>query len=134
MILGSPEDNISFGNFALRVGIGVFTGLQLATVSKLLDSEHAALFPEFRALFTLTQTRLIRSPILQASFISLLMSLKDKKEVLKSTDERILLSTKYKVTLSLSNFSLSFVGPLKCSRISLALSIILLMLKCRVEN
>jgi hypothetical protein len=63
--LGSPENflSVSFGNFALIVGVDVFAGLLIVADSVLLEDRLAALFTGFKALFILTHTRLIDSPI-----------------------------------------------------------------------
>jgi hypothetical protein len=121
--LGSPDNflNVSFGNFALIVGADVFAGLLVVTDSVLLEDRLAALFTGFKALFILTHTQLIDSTISLASMISLLMS---SFFVNSNIVSSILLRTSFlsfKVTLKLSNFSLSLVDLLKCLRISLAL-------------
>ena len=38
------KQNVSFRNFALTIGIDVFTGLPFSTVPELPDDGHAALF------------------------------------------------------------------------------------------
>lgn len=39
------KQNVSFGNFALTIGIDVCTGLPFSTVPEVPDGRHAALFP-----------------------------------------------------------------------------------------